>query len=239
MLAIITGTINPENGIPDLVLTNSNERLKQYIEAIKKVLKSHNIKKVIFCDNSNSKIDISNINYMAKQYNKEIEFFTFSGDKKKVLENGKGFGEGEIIDYILKNSKLIKQEDYFIKITGRLYVENIDKIIYHMDKKYNYFNKSSVGKKCNMVDTRFYGVKISDYNRYLRKAYESVDDRNGKFLEHIFYNVLKQYKVNSRNMPFYPRISGQSGSMGILYKTGIIKGFIKDFTYKINMFSVK
>ena len=49
-----------------------------------------------------------------------------------MLEQGKGYGEGEIIEYALKNSAFLHSEREFIKLTGRITIENLDAIIRKM-----------------------------------------------------------------------------------------------------------
>lgn len=51
---------------------------------------------------------------------------------------GKGYGEGEIIEYGLKYSELLRGAAYFCKLTGRLKVENINRFtkLAKMDKSY-------------------------------------------------------------------------------------------------------
>lgn len=239
MLLIVTGTICPDNNVPQLVLKNRDERLVQYNKSIEKLLNSKKVKKVIFCDNSNQHIDITKLNKLAKLTSKEFEYITFNGDIDRIIDQGKGYGEGEIINHILEKSTIIRDEDYFFKITGRLFVDNIDKIIEKVDKEYSYFNKTSISHNCNSIDTRFYGVRICDYNKYLRYAYKKVSDRQGKYLEHVFFDIVKNSDMSRRNIPLFPRIIGQSGSMGSFYSKNKTKDKLKDFVSKANMFAVR
>lgn len=238
MLFIVTGTINPNSSIYELALKDNKERLNQYVSAIKKLLNCNCINKVIFCENSNFKVDLSEIYDLAKKNEKQFEFIQFKGDDNRAVSQGKGYGEGEIIKYVLHNSRLIKTEEYFFKITGRLFVTNIDKIIKNINKEYNYFNLASI-RNSERIDTRFYGVKISDYVQYLQDAYKYVDDKNQIYLENMFYKMVSSNSIKQKNTPLYPRIVGQAGSSGEIYKINPVKLLLKDLACKLGAFSVR
>lgn len=237
MLIIVTATIKPSSDVPFLKLSNVNERLEQYIESIIKLFDCENIEKVIFCDNSNYVIDCNRLYESAKLKNVSFEYLHFKGDSSKVSSKGKGYGEGEIINFILENSKLIIGENYFFKLTGRLRVANLNKILNKTKNNINYFNTSSFKNK-NSVDTRFYGISVKQYNEYFRNAYHQVDDKNHVYLEHVFFNIIKQKKINSINMPFYPVFIGQSGSTGKLYEENLFKDNIRNLMHKMNLYNV-
>ena len=40
--------------------------------------------------------------------------------------SGKGFGEGEILEYVYTHSRLLRLTDTFYKVTGGLFVRNFD-----------------------------------------------------------------------------------------------------------------
>lgn len=134
----------------------------------------------------------------------------------------------------------MKNEDYFIKITGRLIVKNINKIFLTLNKNINYFNTDDIlGLISKRIDTRFYFVKISDYKEYLMKSYMNVYDDKGYYLEHVFYNVLKEKNIKHRCFYIYPKFEGVSGSTGKIYNSSNIGVNIKnDILAFLNMFSV-
>ena len=101
-------------------LTDVSERLKQYIECIEFYLCKTSINKIVFCENSNYKFDSRALYELAKKNNKLLEILQFNGNYSQIVDRGKGYGEGEIIEYALQNSKLFLQSKYFVKVTGRL-----------------------------------------------------------------------------------------------------------------------
>lgn len=230
---LVTGTISPPNQVPFLELKDETARYKQYKESILNLLESRYINKLIFCENSGSEIELDHFKEKAMSYNKQFEYITFEADDRNITSNGKGFGEGEIILYALNNSELLRSEKFFFKLTGRLNITNIDNILKESVEGVNYFNRVEFFRKNNKVDTRFYGVNISDYLSYLASAYESVRDNDGRYLEHVFYERLSNSNLIHRSTVYYPRFTGISGSSGNSYAISYASFFVKNFITRI------
>lgn len=217
-LLIITSTVNVNSCLT--VLTDPKIRLQQYIDSILFYLNSKKIDKIIICDNSGFDYSVvDKLNKIAIGNNKMIEFLNFHGSIKKIKEFGKGFGEGEIMNYIFANSKFIQNETSFFKVTGRIKVLNIDSVVRKTDKNINYFQRIGLNpfKSENKVDTRFYYCTINTFKRNLLISYPFVNDNEGHYLEHVYYNVLNDNKVIYKNFNILPHIKGISGSTGVTY----------------------
>lgn len=237
MNLIITGCIKPNKNVPYLTIVDEKERFNDYCETIKWAIKETKFNKIVFCDNSNYKFDYNEYENLAHQYNKRFEYLTFCGSNEEICKKGKGYGEGEIINHTLLNSNLLKNEDYFFKITGRLKIENINKIIKNNNK--NYFMNRHLTKQ---VDTRFYGIKKKDFILALKYAYEAVDDINGYFLEHAYFDSLNNKKIKYRTFYSNPNFLGKSGSTGTIYdvkKELKLFEFIKNIFYYTNISNSK
>lgn len=113
MLVVATGTIKPYNSVPYLSLVDAEVRLKQYYDAIENLLKCQKITKLIFTENSNYTIDFSNLYRLAEENEIKFEVLQFQGSEEEVILREKGYGEGEAMDYMLSNSKLIENEEFF------------------------------------------------------------------------------------------------------------------------------
>ena len=124
MILLLTGCINP-NGMAFTALSNLEERKSQYINAIRYYLSNTNFQ-IVFCENSGTNISPL---FQRGIDSGRMEYLTFNGNQDK--ERGKGYGECEIIEYALKQSKLISSshDRRIAKITGRLIVRNITSII--------------------------------------------------------------------------------------------------------------
>lgn len=127
---LITGCIDVSNNIKYLKIKNKNDRLNQYLETIRWAIEETNFNNIIFCENSNYEYDFDSYVSKLKNINKKnFEYLTFKGDTKNTDKHGKGYGEGEIVKYAYNNSKFLKDSDYFYKLTGRLKIKNINKIL--------------------------------------------------------------------------------------------------------------
>ena len=175
MLLLITGCINVNKNIPLVKVYDLKSRLNDYINTINWAIETKIFTDIIFCENSNYQLEISKIFCKAKNYGKSFEYLTFSGNIQNIVQQGKGYGEGEIIDFALNNSRLLKKYKFFCKITGRLKISNIDSLI---NQQSNWFMNK---KELKETDTRFYCIKKDDYNTFLRNSYLNVDDTHGFF----------------------------------------------------------
>ncbi len=236
MILIITGTIAPKKQ-DKLTVSDTDERLKQYVDSIEFYIVSGAFKKIIFCDNSNYLCEETDKTLANKAMSNgvELEIFHFDGDSEKVLHKGKGYGEGEIMEYIFTQSTLLQGETRFFKVTGRLMVHNIKELVKKIGDRDIYINIPNRNEK-SMYDTRLYAIKTDIYKKCFLKAYESVDDDNGYYLEHVFADGIKNNLLKSRNFAKYPRITGVSGTFGSRYVYTEWKCKIKDFLSKFNYY---
>lgn len=239
MLAIITGTIRPSPEMRQLVLKDENERLRQYEEGIRFLLDAGAFSNMIFCENSNFGVEkLSYLRGVAEERKTNLELLSFQGNTEKACIHGKGYGEGEIMDYIFSHSRLIHLESYFIKITGRLKVEQIKKIVSHIHEKKTYFNIPNRTRR-DIYDTRIYGMPILQFKNLFLKSYEQVMDEQGIFLEVVYTRVLQDNHIKVTNFPRYPRIIGVSGSGGVIYGYTEWKCKVKDVLSRFNFYTVK
>lgn len=214
MLLLITGCINVNEKTPYVTITEAEIRLKDYLATIQWALDTKMFNDIVFCENSRYPLDTTILVEKAKALGKRFEYLTFHGNVEKVIHQGKGYGEGEIVEYVLAHSKLVPQYKGFCKITGRLKVTNVDRLF---DKSFESDNLFMNRRGEFEVDTRFYYVKIEDYNKYLCDSYKKVNDGNGFFLEHSFYQDLHEQKVSYRMFRERPLFQGIAGSTGRIY----------------------
>lgn len=221
---IITSCIKPFSSFVEL--KDPIERELLHISALKRWILESNFKSIIICDNSNY-VYTKEFQELASKNNKELEILAFNGNQEKGLEHGKGYGEGELMEYVMRTSQIIKNYDSFFKVTGKLFVENcllINNInnIKNSDFIFsipiiNIFSK----RKISLVHTTFYYAKVEAFMLHLKDAYLKVRDNEGIYLEHVYFNSLKNIKSNSKlsisPMIPMPIVTGVSGSTGDFY----------------------
>ncbi|MGI6671895.1 MAG: hypothetical protein ACOX58_10055 [Christensenellales bacterium] len=220
MLLVITSCIAPPKQ-GSLLLNNPESRFAQSKKAVDAFVRSGCFSKIVFCDSSDysfTKEELVDVNNETV----EVEVLQFRGDADRVRKQGKGYGEGEIMAYVFEHSRLMKGEPYFFKVTGRLMVRNIMKVIAACKPDTNYFNITSL-RSLRAIDTRFYGVSVDAFRMALLDAYRSVNDNAFYYYEMSFRDALKRHRVPFRPFKCFPEICGVSGTRGVEYKTSGIK----------------
>lgn len=218
---LLTGCIHPTSNIKKLAIKSPEERRKQTLTAIDFFIRKTKIKRIVYCDNSSSKKE-NGLEDLAHQYKKEFEWISFQGNTTKTQEKGKGYGEGEIIEYAINHSQLLAKSKMLMKLTGRFYVKNIDFILFFLSSRYSYLDYHA-----GYIDTRCYIVQKPDYLNFLLHAHENVNDEQKYYIENVFYNIATSCNGVFHPFPVVCNIIGISGSMGTVYYDGQIKLFLK------------
>lgn len=219
---IITGCIYPNSNVPVLSVKDGDLRKKQYIDSIRYYIKKSKFTNIVFCDNSNASQE-DGLKELAQNYGKHFEWIPFEGNSDEVVSKGKGYGEIEIINYAIANSTIISKSEILFKVTGRLMIKNINWFIRLGKGDRNYF----LLRDNEFVDTRCYCIRKADYIKYFSHVGKLVDDRNGLFLEHVFYKTIKNNIIDYKLFPIEPEFSGMSGSNGYSYDSPHYKNVIK------------
>ena len=212
---LMTACINP-NGMCYTKIQDVNERLQQYVEAIKWYLGNTTMRIVV----------VENTNYDMTEVLQEqvktlrLEYLVFSGnnyDKKR----GKGYGEAQIIKYAMDNSKIIAEESnpIVIKVTGRLILRNINRL-----------RKCVPNTVYAAIAGNYQGVmhldsRVMVFTRYFLENYffpriEEIDESKYYIFERVVSWAVIDY-VNDGNrfkeVPVPLRIEGKSGTSGEAY----------------------
>ena len=216
---ILTACVSPNKQVSELELTDSNVRRMQYIESLRFYIKSTRIDRIVFCDNSNAEVD-KDILSLAKRYHKQMEWISFYGNEEKVKKQGKGYGEGEILEYAIKHSKLVISSDYIIKITGRLIIKNIDDLVRRINADYCYFDHICLEGKTPFVSTKLFMIPKVMFEKYFINKYTEVNDGSHQFIEHVYAKILieNRDKILRKCFSKFPNMQGVSGSSGEVYE---------------------
>ncbi len=209
---LLTACINPD-GMAFTKLTNPDERKKQYVDTLQYYL-VHSSLPIVFAENSNT--DISHL-FEDQLFGGRLEILSFNGNNNK--KRGKGYGEAEIIDYAMKHSHIIDDTCCLVKITGRLIVQNIQKIV--ESRRFWNLNESiqcSVNSKFSYADSRLIIAPMTFIQQFLTRK-SQIDDSKNMIFEDVFLNTIRE--VNTYYyFPFSvePQIIGMSGSTGEVYQ---------------------
>ncbi|WP_404790299.1 hypothetical protein [Altericista sp. CCNU0014] len=211
-ILVMTGTIRVGNTY-SVAIKDPDERLFQYLCSLVSWIKFTSIEKIVFCENNNTSYDFKKLIRFAESEGKNLEILIFNGNDG-ARKYGKGFGEGTIMEYIVKNSRYFSQSKSFYKITGRLFVENFEEIRNKHAQFDNVFktpgfllqgykrwwDPRNIKYKCNMYlfSLRFRGFKNPNYinNNVATYFYKS----NTVFFKE---NLLYSYKKVNERAPYW------------------------------------
>ena len=206
-----------------VILKDQESRIKLTLEAIEKWLSIDPNLQLVICDGSN--FDFSDLVHKNFPLSK-IECLFFQNNKELVALHGKGFGEGEIVQYALDHSRYLKESEFFGKCTSKLWVENFFDCL-------NQWNGTFLCKgvftdvfsfkqtRFSYIDTRFYLVSKSFYSKYLKSSYLNVGGVNNLSLEHCFKDAILSKHLSGVMFTIPPVICGIGGGNGRYYKNNI------------------
>lgn len=236
MLIIVTGTVAPAGTMGNLVLRDHSERLRQYRQALERLITAKPDAAVVFCENSGFGTEaFAEVQALAERTGVRFEALSFAGDTEAAARHGKGYGEGEILSYVMENSALAAGEEYFVKLTGRLTVDNLPDLVKRLKTDTVYFNIPNIHRR-EFYDTRLYAMPTAVFREHFREAYRQVREQEGRILETVYTEVIRSSQLRIRNFPRYPRIVGTSGSVGIPYAYTEWKSKIRDFLSLFNCY---
>lgn len=205
-------------------LSETELRLTETIKSLEKWTTTPDIGKIVICDGSG--FDITPYVHHLKDKGIDLEVLTFKNDAAGVLIKGKGYGEGQIVNYALSHSRILSNSTAFAKCTSKLWVSNYSSCIAGFNGRFSFdFNGWLTPK---FIDTRFYIAALDQYKKLLSDAHIQVDDDAGYYLEHAFKDALSGVKSLDYAMVPTPRIQGVSGSTAKSYQTSSFKSLLRD-----------
>ncbi len=231
MLLLLTGTIDPSVfNNTNVKITAVQERLAQYIDSIKKYIDTKIFENVVFVENSGAAFPLDEIQKYAGDKNVNFELIQIKTDVAKTIEFGKSYGEADCIEQGLLKSELAKKEEYFVKCTGRVFVQNIDKLC---GKKQN-VNKFLFRDDMDWCYTLIFQMNIDEYKKHFFRSKELCNESQGVDIEKSFYKIIMEDVIKFKSFRSYPNVDGVCGTTGTMYNE---KYVMKNFFTKLGLFS--
>lgn len=234
---VMTATFRPAVDTPGLVVSDERERILQYLCALVSWSRPEHVRRIIFAENSNTGFDLSPVVRYLEAAGKDVEILVFDGNRD-VTRLGKGYGEGEILDYVYRHSRLLRATPSFYKVTGRLFVSNFDALSETTRTADAFQRKVKQPKdgppRPRKVVTTFFKCSLTLFESRLVRAYTDVDDRQGVFIEHVYHHRLAD--LDLPDFGVRPVLVGQQASTGRVYGpyndhvVRTAQSFLEDFT---------
>lgn len=210
----MTATFRAE-ATPYLVVRDEDTRILQYMCALVSWARPRHVQRIVLGENGNTRFDCSNVVRYLEAAGKEVEVIVFDGNKE-AARLGKGYGEGEILEYLYNNSKLLRECSTFYKVTGRLFVSNFDVVSETTTSLDAFRRKQSKNAKPSKANTVFFKCSRALFEDRLVHAYRQVDEANGVYIEHVYFNQLLD--VDPAGFEILPALVGQQASTGKIYE---------------------
>lgn len=216
---LLTATIEVEN--KNIVKRNDTKtRLEDYKIALKKWLTCQkSISKIVFVENSGYPLDeLREIAKNNNPQNKNVEFISLKYSTAKDKDSS--MGEIRSIEYALNNSKILEESREFVKVTGRIFVKNIDAIIRELPNRFAVVSKLS--ENLMYLDSTICIFNKLVYLEYINPyVVEQMQRETGQIDFESVYARAVHYLLE-KNYPWYPFshepiLSGMSGAKNISY----------------------
>jgi hypothetical protein len=202
--------------------SNPDERINDYKESLRCWIENKAVQNIIFIENSG--FDLSVFREIANQAipKKNIEFISVQkNDFPRRF--GKGYGEILTLIELLNRSNQIRETKRFIKVTGRYYIKNIEKIINGFSVGTSIY--CNLGQKMTYSDSRVFGGDLTFLENYLCKHGLIVDDSKGIFIEHALARSFLRGVSDGMSWKFLgtrPVIVGIYGTLNTRYKDNYV-----------------
>ena len=208
-----------------VLLKDKSSRIFHTLEALKKWGNIAPNSKFVLCDGSG--YDFTKV-INEELPNLHVECLNFLNDEKLVKVRGKGFGEGEIIQYALAHSQYLRESEWFAKCTAKLWVDNFQACLQEWNGQFlckAYFSDVFSFKKTSLkyIDTRFYLIEKSFYEINFSEIHKRLEIDSGEGIEEKFLEVASSKKMKKFLFKNFPVVSGVGGGSGRYYNTSIIR----------------
>ena len=236
MPILLSACVNP-NGMTHTALQDTQERMNQYKRAILWYIE-HTDLPVVVVENSNTDMSAEFADFIKEG---RLEYIFFDGNNYPH-SRGKGFGETLILKHAIENSKILSSCDSFIKITGRLILNNINDIIHKVKPEVIYSNTVFIdGKGVN-----FSHIFIANRNfilNYFLPYIDKLDDSKGFYFEHLLFEAISKWERDGgRHSEFFHelKVMGRRGTNNEYYysssRFGALKTVAKYYLHRWGLF---
>ena len=221
---LMTASIST-NGMKGACFTDE-EREMMYLQTLQFYIRAFKDKgqKIVFVDNSGWDMEAFKAKLPVTDF---VEYISL--DKNMFdISKGKGYNELLLINLAVEQSRFIKDAGGFFKVTGRYPIYNLDYFVtksskyianggqfYGDMKDHKLYDWLHLGWNGHSGEARLFGCRNEWYMRNLGSRYTELNDSQGRIVENLLFDVLKQTNDNvSKRFDCEPYFAGLDGSDG-------------------------
>lgn len=221
---LLSATIRPPTGVPNLSRTNPDVRLRDYLAAFDFYLAqlNHGLDAIVFAENSGSDLSPLAERASAAGAGRCVEFVSFNGlDHPPTY--GRGYGEFKLVDHAMAHSVILSGDRDSLTVwkgTGRYILRNLGYLIRTCPRPFDLY--------CNLRD---YPQRWGDlymmawsargYEQFIKGIYTQFrDDKLKCSSEVVFRSLADAVRPHIRVVPRFlvpPLIEGVRGYDNIKY----------------------
>lgn len=227
-ILLMTGTIKP---LVNVKYCDPQKRLEEYIANIVKYINNSDFDVIIFAENSGYEFDYQKYEKLAKSNNKTFEYLdvSCSADNSNMST-----GEAVLMKDAFGKSKYLKKSNSFWKVTGRIYIKNINDYI---NSHYS-SNVFLYSKQCDSIQTWFFRANTRDFLEYFLNE-NTIKNMYSSCIEYAFMDCFrKNLSIDIQRFITYPNALGVNSS-GVPYTLSPLKYFAKNIALRLGYFTVK
>lgn len=239
---LLAATITPNSTMNKMAVADPKVRESAYVEGLSYYLTQHpRLRRFVFVENSGWPLDGIRDAVRPLQGDKQIEFISLDCNRHpEGRPFSIGYGESELMRRGIDASTLIKQTRYFGKITGRLRLLNMTRLLEASPREFQIYcdlqdhhvpvQLVNTSRKWTAVkwqprhyyqcDTRFFACTLSFYDRHLRRLHDRPTGDEAFWIEGAWFDTIKPMRSDPTvitRFPQQPHYSGMNGTIGFSY----------------------
>lgn len=232
---LLTATILPWKSVK-LKRWNPKIREQDYVQSVRSWLSKTNLP-IVFCENSG--YNLAAIQKLSQEYPGRIEILQFTLiDYVESFDYG--YGEYRILEYAMIHSEFLKNSENIVKVTGRVFIENITEILATVNNESSVVYTKHIRQDTSQKIHTLIFIFKKDFFSYLKKNAYLLQNMNFEdFFENALWEACKSNcKIQKLNI--MPRYIGYSWYKNIPYsniftmqKWQLIYYYLKDIPRSI------
>jgi hypothetical protein len=215
---LITTANNPPDGVPLLQMKDPVIRAIAAKAALYFWV-AQGVEQIVLADATETNLLTAQEEAEIDRSETRIEQIAYKQASESVINKGKGYGEGKLIEYAINNSELLARQEHFFKCTGKVYVRNFPAIAEAIRTRnisnlfWRYIGDGSLSQP--LAESRFYYTSKSFARSQLLPAYFQSNDNAGVLCESTIREALERNMRAGKSVR--PFITGYSGSLDQAY----------------------